>query len=176
MRVRNLSLLLAVLFICCLQPVHTQLSFTPSDMEVMLKAIDNLFFVASPAKNIEVRKFLRAAFHDCMGGCDASINIFKTDNRGLENYVKQMTEIYETLKKPTNIYSKYFKRFSRADFWALCESRALAWGIKRGGAIPTIIGAPFVAGREAQTVSNTSVNEGPLPNGAGGWADMLQVL
>ena len=58
-------------------------TFTPLDMYKMLQDIDSYFFNLNPQFSIEIRKFLRAAFHDCMGGCDGSINISKTENRGL---------------------------------------------------------------------------------------------
>lgn len=86
----------------------------------MLQVIDGYFFVASPSKNMEIRKFLRAAFHDCMGGCDGSINLAKTDNRGLESFVDVVTGVYTTLTNPRNAYYSYFNRLTRADFWALC--------------------------------------------------------
>lgn len=87
-----------------------------------------------------------------------------------------VTGVYTTLTNPRNAYYSYFKRLTRADFWALCESRALGWGIKRSGVTPTYNGVPFVAGRPAALLSNNSPTETTLPNGAGGWAAMLGVL
>ncbi len=55
---------------------------TPAQMDVILTSIDSLFFV-NPTKGMDIRKFVRAAFHDCMGGCDGSINLANSANRGL---------------------------------------------------------------------------------------------
>lgn len=96
----------------------------------MLVTIDSYFFSSTPKYPIEIRKFLRAAFHDCMGGCDGSINIAKADNRGLEDYVSKMTQAFASVISSKTNPSTYalFIRMSRADFWVLCEERALGWG------------------------------------------------
>lgn len=125
---------------------------------------------------MEIRKFLRAAFHDCMGGCDGSINTAKTDNRGLEAFVQVVTSAYNSAISSSNPNYLIFKRLSRADFWVLCEERALGWGIKNSGASISYNGTTFFAGRIAASDSNTGPIEATLPNGAGGWVDMLATI
>lgn len=57
--------------------------FTPAEMETILHTIDNYFFLPNSTYKVEIRKFLRGAFHDCLGGCDGSLNLERTGNRGL---------------------------------------------------------------------------------------------
>lgn len=63
--------------------VPTSQTFSALEVDTMLTTIDNLFFAPSHQLNMEIRKFLRAAFHDCMGGCDGSLNLLNSANRGL---------------------------------------------------------------------------------------------
>ncbi len=180
MKVSNISVLIVLLVLACsLHSVHSQLSFQNTEMEAMLQTIDSYFFTGTPRFNMQIRKFLRAAFHDCMGGCDGSINIVNTDNRGLEDFVKKLTDAYTAAINPTNINSyKYFSRMSRADFWVLAETRALAWGIKNAnnGTFTTSL-PPFSAGRSSPLSSSNGPNEPSIfPNAAGTWAAMLTVM
>lgn len=77
----SISLLALALLAILLVP--TSQVFSALEVDTMLTTIDNLFFVANPQSRMEVRKFLRAAFHDCMGGCDGSLNLMNSANRGL---------------------------------------------------------------------------------------------
>lgn len=77
----SISLLLVALLAVLLVP--TSQVFSALEVDTMLTTIDNLFFVANPQARMEIRKFLRAAFHDCMGGCDGSLNLMNSANRGL---------------------------------------------------------------------------------------------
>ena len=55
-------------------------------------------------------KMVRFAFHSCVGpsGCNGCININHPDNKGLENILEDLNELYIQTSG-----------FSRADFWAL---------------------------------------------------------
>lgn len=64
-----------------LSQASTKPAISPDVMDSLLRTIDTKFFTA--AQPIQIKKFLRAAFHDCMGGCDGSINLTNTENRGL---------------------------------------------------------------------------------------------
>jgi hypothetical protein len=119
--IKSLSVLLTTVVIAIVLTSVSSEPFTGQEMETMINTIDSYFFVAHPKFKMEIRKFLRAAFHDCMGGCDGSISLTNTDNRGLENFVKVVTEAYNTSIEPNSPNYTIFKRLSRADFWVLCE-------------------------------------------------------
>jgi hypothetical protein len=96
--IKSLSVLLIVLAIG-LTPVSGQ-PFTALEMDTMLNTIDSYFFLPNPQFKMEIRKFLRAAFHDCMGGCDGSITLTNTDNRGLEAFAQVVSAAYNTSVRP----------------------------------------------------------------------------
>lgn len=78
-----------------------------------------------------IKKVLRLAFHDCMDGCDGSVNLNNSDNRGLEIAVRQLNASFSSRNSDYAYLSTYL---SRSDYWALVMSRALAQGIKKSGA------------------------------------------
>ncbi len=89
-------------------------------MNDMLDTIDTYFFRSSPILDLEIRKFIRGSFHDCMGGCDGSINTTNPSNRGLENLAKGIGIAYDLATNPENTSNAdSFKKLTRADFWAL---------------------------------------------------------
>lgn len=52
---------------------------TPEIMDNLLGIIDaNIIPPLVPVDQLRIRKILRAAFHDCMGGCDGSLNLTAT--------------------------------------------------------------------------------------------------
>ncbi len=77
----NIIFALTVLVLCLFKSECAYIS--PSQMQVILNKIDSMFFVANPTTGMDIRKFIRAAFHDCMGGCDGSLNLTNSANRGL---------------------------------------------------------------------------------------------
>lgn len=129
------SLLLLVALILGVNSQTIPTTLLPETMENLLVEIDTIFFTdADPSGNKHIRKILRAAFHDCMGGCDSRINLLNTENRGLEGHVGEMNRVYNN----RNGYSTslFQETLSRPDFWALVQMRGLAWGIKNGGTLP----------------------------------------
>lgn len=138
-------------------------------MDSILQAIDNIIFSPTAPGAIQIKKLLRAPFHDCMGGCDARINLENTENRGLEGLVRRITQIYNDNNNP------FKTTLSRPDFWVLCELRALAWGIKNGGTAQNIpvLGPNFAVYKYGRT--NTTFDpafddiEGPFPDGIANW-------
>ena len=76
-----------------------------------------------------------------MGGCDSRLNLGNTDNRGLEGFVREMNDIYNNIRGVSS--SLFMQTLSRPDFWALVQIRALAWGIRNGGSVPSL-GSSFV--------------------------------
>lgn len=54
-------------------------------------------------------KFLRMAFHDCVGGCDGCIDLENPENKGLREPIEAISVIVD----------KYKECYSRADIWAL---------------------------------------------------------
>jgi hypothetical protein len=63
-------------------------------MNGILETIDNYFFTYSAIFDLPIRKFLRGAFHDCMGGCDGSLNTTNPSNNGLEALAKGISDAY----------------------------------------------------------------------------------
>lgn len=93
----------ALLFIIALMTVPTlsqitQLSkatnLSPTDVQSMLSVIDDYFFDPSPQFPTDIRKLLRMAFHDCMGGCDGSLNFNNPDNGGLPGHADTVFRAY----------------------------------------------------------------------------------
>jgi hypothetical protein len=147
-------------------------------MDSMLATLDSFFFSPTPKYNMEIRKFLRAAFHDCMGGCDGSINLTKTDNRGLEVYSSVLNRAYsfavDPVKNPTT--ATLFSKLSRGDFYVLSEQRALAWGIKNSNTTPTFTtpnGFTYCYGRVDSDPFDADSYEGTLPGGGDAWQTAL---
>ena len=56
----------------------TSTTITPNVMDNLLAIVDSYFFSSTPLYSVPIKKFLRIAFHDCMGGCDASLNLYHT--------------------------------------------------------------------------------------------------
>eukprot|EP00091_Calanus_sinicus_P008647 TRINITY_DN207_c0_g1_i12.p1 TRINITY_DN207_c0_g1~~TRINITY_DN207_c0_g1_i12.p1 ORF type:complete len:462 (+),score=130.76 TRINITY_DN207_c0_g1_i12:106-1491(+) len=54
---------------------------------------------------------VRLTFHDCVGGCNGCLNIDNPDNKGLEDVVAKLEEIYQA--------EEFYNIVSRADVWAL---------------------------------------------------------
>ena len=55
-------------------------------------------------------KFLRLAFHDCVGGCDGCVDMTNPDNAGLDVPMDALSGIVSTWKSSD---------ISRADIWSL---------------------------------------------------------
>ena len=153
-RIQLYQLTITVIIALALSIAHCEVisanEVTPLEMNGMLEAIDSYFFKPNASLfDVEIRNFIRGAFHDCMGGCDGSINASNPSNRGLENLAKSIGEAYEIATNPersTNHAS--FKKLSRADFWVLSVQRAVAWGIYKGAQVPIFTGKPvFYYGR-----------------------------
>lgn len=127
---KNFVTVLLVVTLFQVQETISGPTITPQVMDNLLTIMDNYFFVPTPLYSVLIKKFLRTAFHDCMGGCDGSLNLFKTENRGLEGVVAKLNQSYSS-KSPNFTYISTY--LSRADFLVLAEERALAWGMKLGG-------------------------------------------
>lgn len=137
MKVLRYQLVLAIISAACLVITNCEVishhEITPLEMTSLLETIDAYFFKKPAIFNLEIRKFIRAAFHDCMGGCDGSINASNPANKGLEPFAKQIREAYDLATNPLNTSNAaLFKKLTRADFWALSVERALAWSIING--------------------------------------------
>ena len=66
-----------VTLLATIQPT-TSVTITPNVMDNLLAIVDSYFFSSTPLYSVPIKKFLRIAFHDCMGGCDASLNLYHT--------------------------------------------------------------------------------------------------
>lgn len=105
-------------------------------MDNLITIVDRYFFNTDATDPIPIKKFLRAAFHDCMGGCDGSINLFQSENRGLEGLIGTLNKTYSAKSDNYSYISTYL---SRADFLVLAEQRALGLAWKAGGQVPTFV-------------------------------------
>ncbi|CAH1789719.1 unnamed protein product, partial [Owenia fusiformis] len=109
--------------------------------------------------------FVRLAFHDCVGGCDGCIDLENGDNAGLEDYIKNLDDVY----------AQFSRKLSRADFWQLAGITALAVS---GKDCPLCIhpDIQFTAGRKDCAASPKYDGEKrKFPNN-GGHADIDDVL
>ena len=77
------TVLLSLILTICNCEVISNTEITPLEMNGILQTIDSYFFDSKPKFDLEIRKFIRAAFHDCMGGCDGSLNTTNPANKGL---------------------------------------------------------------------------------------------
>lgn len=181
MRILHSKVAFAIIIAVILASTHCDVishhEITPLEMNGILETIDSYFFKPNSTFNVEIRKFLRGAFHDCMGGCDGSINATNPSNRGLENLAKSIGDAYKLATNPHNTTNyAAFQKLSRADFWVLSVQRAAAWGIYKGAQIPDFTGKPnFYYGRVSEpSGSETDSFEGDFPGGEQNWADMTK--
>lgn len=106
-------------------------------MDQLVKIIDKYYFINPPIYGLQIRKVLRLVLHDCMGGCDGSINANNIANKGLFNAVNILGQSYNRPKmnipngKEDNAFIKQY--LSRADFMALVYLRTLSWSISAAG-------------------------------------------
>ena len=124
-----------LLFALCLVVFSTSVPvirppITAQIMEQLVKVVDSLFYTPGSPFNGNNRKYFRFAFHDCMGGCDGSINATNPSNKGLEATALKFTAAYSNPRRSPNT-SFVMTYLSRADFFTLVELRALANGIKK---------------------------------------------
>jgi hypothetical protein len=123
----SFSAALLLLMISVLVQAQRPTTLTPQQLENIIREIDPLISGVGAGSPIQIRKLLRAAFHDCTQGCDARINLETTANRGFESFVREMDRVYYDTQS-----SLFFDTLTRADFWALCFNRALGLAIKAG--------------------------------------------
>ena len=141
----------------------------------MLTYIDSIFFNPSVTNAPDLRKFLRMAFHDCMGGCDGSLNFSNPDNGGLPGHASAVVRGYQTALNPKKSSARtveLFSKISRADFWVLSSTRALGWGMKAGKSSPSYYsGSVFLYGRISASTYDSDSYEGPsgFPDGIHNW-------
>ncbi len=79
----NFFAFFSLILMICNCEVISNTEISPLEMNGILQTIDSYFFGSKPRFDLEVRKFIRAAFHDCMGGCDGSLNTTNPANKGL---------------------------------------------------------------------------------------------
>lgn len=114
---------------------------------------------------------MRLVFHDCNGGCDGSLNLSNSDNRGLEATIFKLGSIFN---KFSLVFSPYL---TQADFWALVMCRALAYGLKTGNSIPFSDTYPdFVYGRPTNKNATADDFEGVFPDGIANWSTITTNL
>lgn len=153
----------------------TSATLSPTDIQSMITIIDGYFFNSSAQFPTDIRKFLRMAFHDCMGGCDGSLNFDNPDNGGLPGHANTVTRAYQFSINPSRSSPDVvalFSKLSRADFWVLSSTRALGWGMKNGNSFPSYFSGPnFLYGRNSASTSDSDSYEGPsgFPDGIHNW-------
>ncbi|CAH1789720.1 unnamed protein product [Owenia fusiformis] len=122
------------------------------------------------AKNISgelprIAGFVRLAFHDCVGGCDGCIDLDNEENNGLGEYIEELEDVY----------ARFSRKLSRADFWQLAGITALVVSGTdcRSCMHPDV---QFMAGRKDCAASPEYAGEmRKFPNN-GGHADIDDVL
>jgi len=147
---------------------HTANTITPAIMDDLLTTIDNTWFNTTSSVP-PIKKILRVAFHDCMGGCDGSLNLNNSDNRGLSSFEEYANKAYSS--KGTN-YTLLSTYLSRSDYWVLVEDRSLAWAVKAGNNTFTFYNSTpiFVYGRGDNPAGAAADDvEGNFPDGRANW-------
>ena len=111
-------------------------------LQELLNKIDADLYGLNP---IKLATTVRLAFHDCVSGCDGSVDLFGTQNRGLEDVMIPTHTAYET--GPNAAFYQTYLSF--ADFVVLVTSRAVGHGMNSaGGHIPYVDSTPhFFYGR-----------------------------
>lgn len=95
-------------------------------------------------------KFVRLGFHDCVGGCDGSVNLEDGDNAGLELPIMRLRPLVEC----------FAPALTRADVWALAALTSAEF-LQDGG--PTY--PDFVAGRPSRADDESGNGESmPSPH------------
>jgi len=131
--------LLAFVFIIILTNSTTSVPATisPAIMDQIISIIDKYYFNENAIFPIGRRKVLRLALHDCMGGCDGSLNINNTGNNGLFRAIDLLSRTYNNPKpgdpngRSDNLLLKTY--LTRADYIVLTTFRALSLSIKAAG-------------------------------------------
>ena len=144
---------------------------SPEKMEELLVAIDDKVFTNGARPLPLEATHCRAAFHDCAGGCDGSINTGNSENNGLTGYVRQLFRVY------TDPATSLFRdTLTYADFTNLVQIRALSNAIKNGvrnSGSEYILPASlpvYTYGRPNNTEGHDSDSqEGPFPDSIANW-------
>lgn len=159
------------------------LTITAEIMQQLLTVVDSYFFTNTsvPLFPVSNRKLYRLAFHDCVGGCDGSINVANAANNGLNTTVVLLNSAYtsnNTSRSPNKTFINTY--LSRADFFTLVELRAIGYGIDRAGqGFATFNNATpaFKYGRSDNSLGATSDNnEGTFPDGGASWSDNMVAI
>jgi len=151
-------------------------------MEDLLTILDTYFFTntSTPLFTALNRKIYRLAFHDCMGGCDGSIASTNADNNGLSTVANVFSVAYSSNSATISpSKAQITGNLSRADFFALIYLRAVGYGIKRGGGVPTFSNttAAFKYGRGDNPNGALSDDlESTFPTGSGSWTANMATI
>ena len=90
-----------------------------TEIEMVRSAINDLI---DSTNDINFRaKFVRLAFHDCIGGCDGCVDMSDPENAGLEVPIHALAPIVAEFEHDC---------LSRADIWALAGSVGVDRGIQ----------------------------------------------
>lgn len=95
-----LYLVLVLVLVCIIptpsvtQVVPTKEQLTPEVMDEILSIIDRQFFTTSSPLPINLATALRGTFHECIAGCDGSINLNNVDNRGLDGAFSKLHRVF----------------------------------------------------------------------------------
>eukprot|EP00091_Calanus_sinicus_P024255 TRINITY_DN8594_c0_g1_i2.p1 TRINITY_DN8594_c0_g1~~TRINITY_DN8594_c0_g1_i2.p1 ORF type:complete len:297 (+),score=71.46 TRINITY_DN8594_c0_g1_i2:81-893(+) len=73
--------------------------------------VDHIIAKSSKALGHAKPAAVRLTFHDCVGGCNGCLNVENPDNKGLEEVVARLEDVYQE--------QQFYHIVSRADIWAL---------------------------------------------------------
>ena len=144
---------------------------TPEVLQELLNLIDSDLYRFNA---IELAPTVRLAFHECVSGCDGSVNLSATQNRGLEGVTIRIHNAYES--GPNAAY--YQNYLTEADFVVLVTSRAVGHGLRAGRArVPHVTStAHFHYGRPTGPHWSADPTEGEIVDASDNWPAVLAFL
>jgi hypothetical protein len=103
------------------QAVHSLVS--DDLVQIKCKVFDRIEKFQGDGPQALLAKIVRLAFHDCIGGCDGSVDTSVHGNEGLDVPINQLQSIYS---------QSFASKMSRADFWAAAATFSIYKGVLNG--------------------------------------------
>ena len=143
----------------------TRPNLTHDSLDDLLSRIDADLYGAN---SINLAATVRLAFHECALGCDGSVNLSATHNRGLENVMRRIQRTYN--RGANN--ATYQAALSFPDFVVLVTQRAIGKGIQNSGvaSVPFVSGPHYYYDRPAGPTWSADPTESAMVDGIDNWS------
>jgi hypothetical protein len=100
------------------QAVHSLIS--DDLVQIKCKVYDRIEQFQGDGPQALLAKIVRLAFHDCVGGCDGTVDTSIHGNEGLDVPINQLQAIFS---------QNFASKMSRADFWAAAATFSIYKGV-----------------------------------------------